>query len=147
MKKLMAAVVLGSVLLMNTAFANKKDNVNYQVVNSFNKEFTQAKDVSWQKTENYYKAEFKMNNEVMTAFFTTEGEFMGAAKNILSTQLPINLQTSLGKDYAEYWISDLFEYAKPDSNGYFITLQNADQSITLQSNNGSSWTVYSKTKK
>ena len=147
MKKLIAAVVLGSVLLMNTAFANRIDNVNYQVENSFKKEFTQAKEVSWQKTDNYYKAAFKLNNEVMTAFFAYDGEFMGVVRNILSTQLPINLQTSLRKEYEDYWITDLFEFARPDSNGYFVTIQNADQSVTLQSGNGSSWSVYSKTKK
>ncbi len=147
MKKLLAAAVLGSVLLMNTAFANRNDDVNFQVENSFKKEFTQAKEVSWQKTDSYCKAAFKINNEVMTAFFTYEGELMGVVRNILSTQLPINLQASLKKDYGDYWITELFEFAKPDSNGYFITIQNADQSYTLQSVNGSSWTVYSKAKK
>ena len=147
MKKLLTAVVLSSVLLMNTAFANNNTNTNQEVEAAFKKEFALAKDVSWQKTATYYKAAFKLNNEVLTAFFTPEGEFMGVVHNILSTQLPINLQTSLKKEYDGYWITDLFEFAKPDSNGYFITIQNADQVITLQSAAGATWFVYSKTKK
>lgn len=147
MKKLLTAVVLSSVLLMNTAFANKNENVSYQVENAFKKEFTQASDVSWQKTDNYYKASFKLNNEIMTAFFTPEGEYIAVVRNVLSTQLPIILQNSLKKEYEDYWITDLFEFARPDSNGYFITVQNADQVVILQSTNGYSWSTYSKSKK
>ena len=147
MKKLITAVMLSSVLLVNAAFANKTENVNYKVENAFKQEFGQAKDVSWEKTDNFYRAGFKMNNEVMTAYFTPDGELMGVVHNILSTRLPINLQTSLKKEYDGYWITELFEFAKPDSNGYFITIQNADKLITLQSTDGSSWSTYSKTKK
>ena len=147
MKKLITAVVLSSVLMVTTAFANKTESVNIKVENAFKQEFTQAKDVNWQKTDNYYKAEFKLNNEVMTAYFAPDGELMGVIHNMLSTQLPINLQTSLKKDYDGYWITELFEMAKSDSNSYFVTLHNADQIITLESTDGSSWTTYSKTKK
>ena len=147
MKKLITAVVLSTVLLVNAAFANKTENVNYKVENAFNTEFNRAKEVSWQKTDNFYRASFKMNDEVMTAYFTPDGELMGVIRNLLSTQLPINLQTSLKKEYDGYWITELFECAKSDSDSYFVTLHNADQVVTLQSIDGTSWSVYNKTKK
>lgn len=150
MKKLITAAVLSTVLLINAAFANKTDNhesVNFTVENAFKKEFVQAKEVSWQKTDNYYKATFKMNNEIVNAFYTPEGEMLGILHNMLSTQLPINLQTSLKKEYENYWITDLFEFSKPDDSNYFITIENADQVITLKSTNGSAWSTFSKAKK
>jgi hypothetical protein len=147
MKKLIIAAVLSSVLLVNAAFANKNEDVTYKVEAAFKQEFAQAKNVSWQKTDNYYKAVFRINNEVVNAYFTPEGEMLGMAHNMLSTQLPINLQTSLRKEYDGYWITDLFEFAKQDSNGYYITIENADRIITLQSTDGSTWSTYSKTKK
>jgi hypothetical protein len=152
MKKLITAAVLSTVLLVNAAFANKNDSnknedVNYKVEAAFKQEFAQATDVSWKKTENYYKAVFKINNELVNAYFTPEGEMMGIVHNVLSTQLPINLQTSLRKEYDGYWITDLFEFARQDSNGYFITIENADRIITLQSTDGASWSTYSKVKK
>jgi len=147
MKKLITAVVLSTVLLVNAAFANKTENVSYKVENAFNTEFNRAKEVSWQKTDNFYRASFKMNDEVMTAYFTPDGELMGVIRNLLSTQLPINLQTSLKKEYDGYWITELFECAKSDSDSYFVTLHNADQVVTLQSIDGTSWSVYNKTKK
>jgi len=147
MKKLITAVVLSTVLLVNAAFANKTENVSYKVENAFNTEFNRAKEVSWQKTDNFYRASFKMNDEVMTAYFTPDGELMGVIRNMLSTQLPINLQTSLKKEYDGYWITELFECAKSDSDSYFVTLHNADQVVTLQSIDGTSWSVYNKAKK
>ena len=147
MKKLFTAAVLCSVLLVNTAFANKNENVNTDVESAFKKEFTQAKEVSWQKTDAYYKATFKLNGETVNAYYNTDGSMLGIVHNMLSTQLPINLQTSLKREYENYWITDLFEYSRTDSNGYFITVENADQVITLQSTNGSSWSTYSKSKK
>ena len=147
MKKLLIATVLGAVMMVNSAFANKIENVSFKVENAFNKEFTQAKEVSWQKTDNYYKAVFKINNELVNAYFTPDGELIGTIHNILSTQLPINLQISLKKTYEDYWISELFEFSRQDSTGYFVTVQNADQVITLQSIDGASWSVYNKTKK
>ncbi len=151
MKKLLTAAVLSTILLVNGAFANKNDNVNDNVTNrvenAFKQQFAQAKEVSWQKTDHYYKAVFKMNNETVNAYFTPDGEMIGIIHNMLSTQLPINLQTSLKKNYEDYWITELFEFAKQESNGYFITLQNADQVITLESTDGVSWTTYSKVKK
>jgi hypothetical protein len=147
MKKLFTAAVLSSVLLVNAAFANKNENVPNQAEAAFKQEFTQAKEVSWQKTDTYYKATFKLNGETVNAYYTAAGEMLGIIHNILSPQLPINLQTSLKKEYENYWITELFEFSRPESNGYFITIQNADQVITLQSTNGSSWSTYSKSKK
>ena len=147
MKKVLAGLVLGSMLLINTAFANTNDNVNEKVAAAFKHEFVQAKEVSWQKTDNFFRATFKLNEDVLIAFFSVEGELLGVTRNLLSTELPINLQTSLKRDYTDYWITDLFEYAKKESSGYYVTVENADQRITLQSTDGRTWTTYLRTKK
>jgi len=147
MKKVIAGLVLGAVLLVNSAFANSNENVNERVKAAFKQEFVQAKEVSWQKTDNYFKAEFKMNDDILTAYFSEEGELMGVLRNLTSTELPINLQTSLKKEYGGYWITDLFEFARKDANGYFITIENSDQVITLQSSDGSNWSTFRKSKK
>ncbi len=147
MKKIIIGLVLGSVLLVNTAFAANNDNVNEKVAAAFKHEFVQAKEVSWSKADNYFKAVFKLNEDVLTAYFSEDGELMGVIRNLLSTELPIGLQTSLRKSYNGYWISDLFEYAKQDSSGYFITIENAGERITLQATDGRNWTVYQKSKK
>jgi hypothetical protein len=147
MKKVIAGLLLGAVLLVNSAYANGNENVNEKVKAAFKQEFVQASEVSWHKADNYYKAEFKMNDDVLTAYFSEDGELMGVIRNLASTELPINLQTSLKKEYSGYWITELFEFARKDASGYFITVENADQVITLQSGDGSNWSTFRKVKK
>jgi ABC-type uncharacterized transport system fused permease/ATPase subunit len=147
MKKMGFMLLLAVLGIVSTAVAHKTDVINEKVQSAFKQEFVQAKEVTWDKVNDFYRAVFKLNDDVMTAYFSEEGSFLGVVRNLLSTQLPINLQTSLQKQYANYWISSLFEYAKEDGNGYYITIENADQTVVLQSGNGISWSVYSKNKK
>lgn len=146
MKKLMIGLVLGAFIITNTAFANNSNKVNDKVQTSFKQEFATAQNVVFSKTNNYIKAAFTLNNQVMEAYYTADGEMIGVSKNLLSTELPIGLQVDLKRDYADYWISDLFEFATDSNSSYFITVENADQKITLQSN-GNEWVVYKKAKK
>ena len=53
---------------------------------------------------------------------------------------------SLKKKYEGFWISDLFEASKNDSTNYYITVENADTKIILNSS-GTGWNVYNKIKK
>lgn len=146
MKKLMIGLVLGAFIITNTAFANNSNNVNDKVQTSFKQEFATAQNVVFSKTNNYIKAAFTLNNQIMEAYYTADGEMIGVSKNLLSTELPIGLQVDLKRDYADYWISDLFEFATNSNSSYFITVENADQKITLQSS-GNEWIVYKKAKK
>jgi hypothetical protein len=88
-----------------------------------------------------------MNDQVMFAYYSKNGDLVAATRNILSSQLPINLQADLKKGRNEYWISDLFEMAANSTTTYYVTLQNADQSIVLKSNGAEGWEVFKKEKK
>jgi hypothetical protein len=146
MKKILTTLVLATLLIVNSAFANNKETINEKVQSVFKQEFSQATAVSWSKTDSYYKVEFTLNNDVMVAYYSNNAELMGITRNLLSTQLPINLQLSLKKEYANYWISDLFEFARKSESGYFITIENSDSKIVLQSE-GTEWKVFKKMKK
>ncbi len=71
---------------------------------------------------------------------------MAVTRNIVSSQLPLNLLTSLKKHYSNTWITDLFEFNSDNQDNYYITLENADTKTTLRSN-GDNWELYSTSKK
>jgi hypothetical protein len=146
MKKIMTLLVLGTLLLVNSAFANNKETINERVQSAFKQEFSKATEMNWSRSDNYYKVEFTLNDNVMTAYYNDNAELMGVIKNLLSTELPINLQLSLKKDYGSYWISDLFEFARNAESGYFITVENSDTKLVLQSE-GSDWKIFKKIRK
>jgi hypothetical protein len=64
-------------------------------------------------------------------------------RNIVSTELPAALLTGLRVDYKDYWITECQEDSKKNRAEYFITLENADQTVQLKSGDKSSWEVVS----
>jgi hypothetical protein len=146
MKKIMTTLVLAALLIVNSAFANNKETINEKVQSAFKQEFSRATEINWSRSDNFYKVEFTLNNNVMTAYYNENAELMGVIKNLLSTELPINLQLSFKKDYGSYWISDLFEFARNEESGYFITIENSDTKLVLQSE-GSDWKIFKKIRK
>lgn len=127
-------------------FANEV-KVNTTVLNAFNSEFADAKDVQWTSGQSYYKASFQYNDQYVTAFYGFDGQVLGVARNISSLDLPMNLQTSLKKEYSGRWITELFEVSNEEGTHYYITLEQADSKVTLKSSNGSKWSVYKKATK
>ena len=83
----------------------------------------------------------------MFAYYSEAGELIAVTRNIVSSQLPIALLTTLKKNYNSYWISDLFEISSNNDASYYVTLQSADQTVVLKSNGISGWEVYKKEKK
>ena len=63
------------------------------------------------------------------------------ARNILSTQLPATLLANIKTDYKDYWITDLVQKEKKKRSDYFITLENADQTVQLSSSDAENWVV------
>ena len=144
MKKIILtlAIAISSV----ASFANN-ETVSVNVVNAFNKEFAGAKEVQWTTGKDCFKASFVFNSQHVTAFYNLDGELMGMTRNISSLDLPMLLQTSLKKDYAGYWISDLFEVSNSEGTAYYITMEKADGQVILKSGLGSKWSVYKKSTK
>ena len=139
-------LTLGLTLCMSFAFAGE-ENVSPEVLNSFNNEFSTAKEVEWTVGSNYYKATFIFNGNHVFAFYNTEGELLGLTRYISSLDLPIGLQKDLKKSYSACWISDLFEVANNEGTSYYITLENAEKKIVLRSAGSNNWTTFKKISK
>ena len=132
---------------LTSAFANNEETVNQRAVSSFKKDFTSAQDVRWENNKDFAKVTFKMNDQVMFAYYSQIGDLMAVTRNIVSGQLPINLLSNLKKNYSNYWITDLFEVSSSTDGSYYVTVENGDQTVTLKSNGTSAWEVYKKEKK
>ncbi len=128
-----------------SAFAGEAE-VTQKVLDAFNSEFNQAKDVTWTVTKDYYKASFIYNERYVFAFYGEDGELLAMTRYISSGDLPLNLVTSLKKNYGDYWIADLFEMAKNEGTQYVVTLENADSKLILKASSGT-WSVHQKIRK
>ena len=144
MKKFLLSL---AILLSTVSVFAGEESVSPKVLSAFKTDFRAAKDVEWSVGQDFYKATFVYNQNHVFAYYNTEGELMGLTRYISQENLPLNLQTSLKKNYDNYWISDLFEVAKSDGTSYVITLEKADSKLILRSTNGNEWNVFEKIRK
>ena len=145
-KKLAFAVALLITVGLTSSFAaptDKTDNIKA----SFQKDFKKAELMELQASSNYTRLTFKMNDMIMYAFYSDNGELLAVTRNIKSNQLPIQLLLDLKKNYANYWITDLFEFNGDGTNSYYVTVENADTSITLRASGSDNWQTYTRKNK
>lgn len=147
MKKSILTLTLLLTLGLSSLFANTKEGVSEKVINTFKTEFASARDVKWEAGKDFVKATFTMNDQVMFAYYTVDGEQIAVSRNLVSSQLPINLLADMKKNYSDFWITDLFEIAAKSETSYYVTIETADQTIVLKSNGANAWEVYKKEKK
>lgn len=148
MKTKIATLLTLAVIVCSTALPlDLNNNVRKNVLTSFNHRFVHAIWISWSKAGNFVKASFKLNGQYMFAYFNDMGELMDTARNIVTTQLPINSQLRIVAAFPSGWVTELFEFATEEDTVYFITTEIAGQSILLKSAGNVSWTTYRKTRK
>lgn len=147
MKKRILTLALLLSLTLSSIFANTVEGVNQKVMNSFKSEFSDARDVKWETGKDFVKATFTMHEQVMFAYYSIDGEQIAVSRNIVSSQLPLNLLSDLKKNYTGFWISDLFEMATKGDTAYYMTVENGDYSIVLKSNGSSGWEIYKRDRK
>ncbi len=146
MKKFFLSIITTAFITLSS-FANTVAEVNQTVIKSFQKEFNNASNVEWTLVNGLNKATFTLNGNVLFAFYTNSGERVALTRNLTSDQLPIVLTSELKKNYEGYWITDLFEIATESQTSYYVTLENADQKIVLESVGVQGWQSYKKEKK
>ena len=118
MKRLLVILTIALSLVSLSSFANGED-VSPRAVKSFNKSFKNATEVKWTVTDNYFKADFALNGQYVSAFYNEDGSMIALTRNLSSLQLPIALQADLKSNYNCYWISNVLEVANEEGTSYY----------------------------
>jgi hypothetical protein len=116
------------------------------VIKLFNNKFYTATDVNWSTNQGMYVVDFVTNDHHATAYYDNNGELIAVIRNISSDELPMALQNKLKKNYNGYWITNLIEATNEEGTSYYVTLENADHMITLEST-PTGWSTFLKSKK
>lgn len=142
MKKNLLILALVLVGITGSSFAAGNPDINKYVLTSFNQQFAGAHDARWESDKNFLKVSFQMDNQVLFAYYTLNGDLLAVSRNISSNQLPMQLLISLKKEYAGYWISELFEIHINDDSSYYVTVENGSQRKVLKSVDSDSWSTF-----
>jgi hypothetical protein len=136
-KKLFVAAI-ATTCFTASAFAGG-DEANAKAISNLKKEYSDARNVQWNVTDEYIKATFSWNNQQLQVFYTKDGDMFAESRLINATNLPIRAQQYLEKNYADYQLSEAIEFTS-DQNGlcYYVSLTKDSKKKILQiSPNGS----------
>ena len=141
MKKILLSLALIFTTGLSITFAQSSKTDNYLQA-SFNEHFSTAKDIIWKQTKNYSEATFTINDQVLTAYYNGTDHPFAISRNIAPAQLPLSLIADIKRNYADYWISDLFELMINGHSEYYITLEKADKKLIMKSDDANEWSRY-----
>jgi hypothetical protein len=144
MKKIIISLVIVFTLGLS-AFAGD-EIIDQKVSKAFQKEFSTAQDAAWSVKNNIYQVTFSYNSRTISAFYDKKGNLLGVTRYMLSTELPYYLQKELKAYYNDYWVANLFELSNENSTSYYVTLQNAEETLVLSSNQQNGWELYNQYK-
>jgi ABC-type glycerol-3-phosphate transport system substrate-binding protein len=142
MKKMIMVLAFIAVAIGNAAFAGTGGGeVDKHIRKAFEKEYAGAVNVTWYVFDDYIKVDFSFGGMQLAGFYSKDGRMLGVARNIYFSSLPLMLQIEQKKNYKNYWITGIYELSNGDGTRYYLTLENADQTIKLGSTGSNSWEV------
>jgi hypothetical protein len=123
-------------------FANSPVRDDKDVPTAFHRYFRKAEVLSSEVHAKFTVVTFKLNNVIESAYYGQNGQLLAVIHNIVSSQLPADLQADLKSNYSGYWITELFELNVHFQSEYYIALENADTRLTLHATADGVWEVY-----
>lgn len=166
MKKITLLSALFAILSLSTFAAdggNKSDDVNkvpYFVLRQFESEFANAKEMTWTVNENFEKVEFTSDNVKMSAYYDSNGKYIGHTESVTYNVLPTHAKKQIAREYEGFHVRELirFQYAETstspltrlatsnvvDDEVYLLTIYKADKETTLRISPTSAVEVLSK---
>lgn len=146
MKTILFALSLFAGTFFSTARASETP-VDPTVAAAFTSRFARAANTEWAAAGALYKVRFTLDGQTNYAYYTADGTLVAVTRQLASTELPASLQAALRPSLAGSWITDLFVVTTDKGDTYYVTLENADRTLVLQSVRGRKWVNYATTEK
>ncbi len=148
MKKITIILTAAVMLIAGSAFATEGDNVTAKVKAGFSKDFATAAQVSWEKTSDFYFANFLLNGKNASAAYNEAGELVGTSQTIKIAELPLDVTLSISERYGSYTVSpDVTEVNYDGKTSYYVTVTNDQQTLQLKCDAQGDIAVEKRTKK
>lgn len=133
MKKLTTILAATVLLISTTAFAGDPGLGNEAVATAFQKNFNGAANVSWKMENDFYFADFELDNKDVHAAFDAKGELLGVLRKIDAAQLPINIIRALNIQYEGFEVRNtVTEIVTNGETNYYVNVENSNRVINLK---------------
>lgn len=130
MKKIKTVLTAIIMLLSISSFATEPENVSPVVKAAFESNFTKARVVNWQKTDEFYFASFLLDNVNVEAAYTETGELIGTSRKITADEMPLSISLALAQKYKGYQVDNsVTELTFASVTRYYVTVSNEKQAL------------------
>lgn len=148
MKKIKTVLTAIVMLLSISSFATEPENVSPVVKAAFESNFTKARVVNWQKTDEFYFASFLLNNVNVEAAYTETGELIGTSRKITADEMPLSISLALAQKYKGYQVDNsVTELTFASVTRYYVTVSNEKQALRLKCLSDAEMQVENKVKR
>ncbi|HQW85179.1 MAG TPA: hypothetical protein PK987_11975 [Ferruginibacter sp.] len=147
MKKFKIGLTAAVMLFAFSAFALEPVKLNSAVKAAFEKKFTNASGVSWEKNNEFYFASFTFNNEDVDAAYNETGELIGVSRRVAMSDVPLNISLALAEQYSGYEVDKTaVELTVEGSTWYSFKVKNGTRLLKLKAYSNGEIYVDSKIK-
>jgi hypothetical protein len=150
MKKLATSLSAAALLFSSVSFALDSDNtsVNSKTRTSFQKDFSNAENASWNKKNDVYFVSFDVNKAQAEAAYSEQGELLGFSRQVTATEMPLSVSLAIAKKYIGYEVAKAATEINYESQtNYYINVANANETLKLKCAVNGDISVDKKTKK
>lgn len=128
-------------------YSHEPDPTNQAVLKTFNRSFSDATHIKWERVDRYYRANFKIEGVWVYAYFSRDGRELALSRKITREQLPLNLARLLHQKLETGSLLDLFEVVIDGQTTYYTRINNRTHSILYKGAASGNWQVYKKTRR
>ena len=133
MKKITTILTAVVMLFATSAFAADGDNVTSTVKKAFKKDFIAASNVIWEKSSDFYFADFLVNGKNASAAYNEDGELVGTSQVITADQLPLTVARAVSQKFGAYQMNSFVtELTYEGKTSYYINVEGEKQTLKLK---------------
>jgi hypothetical protein len=150
MKKLATIFAATALLFSASAFAGETNETKAtgKVEKSFQKDFSKASNITWEKSNNVFIAHFEVNNVSIEAAYNEDGDLVATSRQVAATDLPLAVSLAISKIYPGYDVAKKGEEITYErQTNYYINVGNDKEILKLKCAVNGDISVDKKTKK
>jgi hypothetical protein len=132
MKKYISFLILSGILTA-FIFASPKINIASKVLDAFNRNFNNVKNIKWFTAENVYIVSFEQNDIRCRIDYDKEGNFLSSVRYYSENNLPFHILLKIKEKYKGKAIKDVTEVIKDNSILYSINVEDDENVYVVES--------------
>ncbi len=149
MKKLRTVFAAVAMLFALSAFASAgPEKISVKVKTEFERNFSGALNVKWEKQDDYYFAYFDLNSKEVSAAYNENGELLGVSRILETNQLPLSISLAIANKYQGFSVGNtVTEITYEGQTSYYVTVENDKKNLKLKCTGTGEINIDKKTKK